>query len=107
MLASTTSSWPASKTQLELPPNGSSPKARLTAKFNKTISTWTGFTITTNFLLFLLTVGIFSIFSGFQTRSLNDGHRLKPKGPGEQYWFLKDVLMKWSMRVHLTSVIRE
>jgi hypothetical protein len=107
MLASTTSSRPVSKTQPELPPNGSSPKARLTAKANKTISIWTGFTMTTSFLLFLLTVGIFSIFSGFQTHSLNEGHRLKPKGPGEQFWYLKDVFMKWSMQLHLTSVIRE
>lgn len=66
----------------------------------------TGFTKTSNLVLFLLTAGIFSAFCAFNFfTSLEDGHWLKPSLPGEKFWF-RDGLLKLGMQVHLWSVVR-
>lgn len=66
---------------------------------------WTGFTKTSNLVLFSLTAGVFAIFSALQIRTLPEGNRMKPNPPGGPFWF-KDGLLHWIMQIHLWSVIR-
>lgn len=57
--------------------------------------------------LVLWPVIIFSLFSAFNfMAALPEGHKFKPKPPGEQYWF-REGLMKWAMQVHLYTVLRK
>jgi hypothetical protein len=72
----------------------------------QTVLRWTGFTKTSSLILFTFTVGIFSIFSAFQTMSLEEGHPLKADPPGEHFWF-GARWMRLAMQAHLYSVIRK
>jgi hypothetical protein len=77
------------------------------SKLRKQSSGWTGFTKTSNLLLFLLTAGVFAVFSAFHLKFLEkSGHWIRPPSPGESYWF-SDGLMRLGMQVHLWSVVRE
>lgn len=66
----------------------------------------TGFSKTSNLLLFLSTVCIFSIFCFYRLKSLDYDHWGEQSRPGEWFWF-KDGFRGQVMKLHLRSVIRE
>lgn len=73
----------------------------------KRFQKYTGFTKTSNILLFSLTAVIFAAFCIFRLPSL-DIENVWGKGaaPGEWYWF-RQGLSRIGMTVHLWSVLRK
>jgi hypothetical protein len=67
---------------------------------------WTGFTKTSNLVLFILTAGVFAIFCASQFEFMRNGQWMKPIAPGEIFWF-REGLMYWGFQIHLWSVVRK
>lgn len=75
------------------------------AQASRSLTSWTGFTKTSNLIYFSVTAGVFSIFCAFNfVSSLPQGHSMKPNPPGESFWF-RDGLLYWGMQIHLWTVL--
>jgi hypothetical protein len=97
---------PPSQKNGTLPPKSSIPPTSTSSVLSQTLLRWTGFTKSSNLILFSLTAGTFAIFSALQTRTLDEGNRIKPNPPGGPFWF-KEGLLYFAMQAHLWSVIRK
>jgi hypothetical protein len=69
---------------------------------------WSGFTKSSNFNLFILTAGSFSVYCLFRVQSLDYQYWLtvSESGSQQQFWF-KDGILGLGMKLHLWSVIRK
>ena len=85
--------------------SGLSPKHP--SKKSYSVLQWTGFTKTSSIVFFLLTAGVFAVFSAFNlVAELPEGFWIKPNPPGIVFAF-KDGLLKLGMQIHLYTVLRK
>jgi hypothetical protein len=69
---------------------------------------WSGFTKSSNFNMFILTAGSFSVYCLFRIQSLDYQYWLHVSEGGSQqrFWFT-DGILGLAMKLHLWSVIRK